>query len=67
MDVYRNNVLILNTANDGSYADTMGGGGHGSFTHKVCELGTQTCSKDATPQARSLSVHVGIKCKGDTP
>jgi len=48
VDVYRNNVLILNTANDGSYTDTIGGRDHGSFTHKVCDLGTQTCSNNAT-------------------
>ena len=48
VDVYRNNVLILNTANDGSYIDTIRGRGHGSFTHKVRELGTQTCSNNAT-------------------
>jgi thermitase len=48
VDVYRNNVFIVNTANDGSYTDTIGGNGHGSFTYKVCEMGTQTCSNDAT-------------------
>jgi hypothetical protein len=48
VDVYRNNVLIANTVNDGSCTDTIGRRGHGSFTYKVCEVGTQTCSNNAT-------------------
>jgi hypothetical protein len=48
VDIYRNNVFLVNTANDGSYTDTIGGRGHGTFTYKVCEAGTQTCSNDAT-------------------
>jgi len=48
LDVYRNNVFLVNTANDGFYTDPIGGRGHGSFTYKVCEAGTQTCSNDAT-------------------
>jgi hypothetical protein len=48
VDVYRNNVLILNTANDGSYTDTIGGRGRATYTYSVCNAGTQTCSKNAT-------------------
>jgi len=48
VDIYRNNVFIVNTTNDGSYTDNIGGRGHGTFTYKVCEAGTQTCSNDAT-------------------
>jgi hypothetical protein len=48
VDIYRNGGLIVTTANDGSYIDQIGGSGHGSFTYKVCETGTQTCSNDAT-------------------
>jgi outer membrane protein assembly factor BamB len=48
VDIYRNNVLLVNTANDGFYTDSIGGRGHASFTYKVCEAGTQTCSNEAT-------------------
>jgi len=48
VDIYRNNVFLVNTANDGSYTDRIGGSGHGTFTYKVCEAGTQTCSNEAT-------------------
>jgi thermitase len=48
VDVYRNNVLLTNTANDGFYTDSIGGRGHGSFTYRVCNAGTQTCSNQAT-------------------
>jgi hypothetical protein len=48
VDIYRNNMLLVNTANDGSYTDSTGTRGHATFTYKVCEVGTQTCSNDAT-------------------
>jgi len=48
VDVYRNNVLIVNSANDGSYTDTIGGRGHATYTYRVCNAGTQTCSNNAT-------------------
>jgi hypothetical protein len=48
VDVYRDNVLLVNTTNDGSYTDQIGGSSHGSFTYRVCEAGIQTCSNDAT-------------------
>jgi len=48
VDIYRNNVLLINTSNDGFYTDSIGNRGHGTYTYKVCEAGTQTCSNDAT-------------------
>jgi hypothetical protein len=48
VDIYRNNVLLVNTANDGFYTDSIGGRGHGTFTYQVCNAGTQTCSNQAT-------------------
>jgi hypothetical protein len=48
VDVYRNDALIVTTRNDGLYTDRIGGTGHGSFTYKVCEAGTQTCSNETT-------------------
>ena len=48
VDVYRDGALIVTTRNDGFYTDRIDGSGHGSFTYKVCEAGTQTCSNEAT-------------------
>src|SRR5437762_9258200 len=48
VDVYRNNVLVANTANDGFYTDSPGGRGHATYTYQVCNQGTQTCSNQAT-------------------
>ena len=48
VDIYRNNALLVNTQNGGAYTDTISGGGHGTFTYRVCEAGTQTCSNNAT-------------------
>ena len=44
IDVYRDGVVIATTPNDGLYDDSTGTTGQASFTYKVCEAGTQTCS-----------------------
>jgi hypothetical protein len=44
VDIYRNGVLIVTTANDRSYIDSTGDTGRAQYTYKVCEAGTQTCS-----------------------
>ncbi|HEX3231268.1 MAG TPA: S8 family serine peptidase [Pyrinomonadaceae bacterium] len=46
VDVFRNNVLIVTTANDGSHTDSTGDTGRARYTYKVCEAGTQTCSNN---------------------
>ena len=46
VDVYRDNVVIVTTANDGSYTDSTGDTGRARYTYKVCEAGTQTCSNN---------------------
>jgi serine protease len=48
VDIYRNNALLVNTANDGAYTDSTNARGHGTFTYQVCNAGTQTCSNQAT-------------------
>jgi aqualysin 1 len=50
IDVYRNNVKITTTPtpNDGFYTDSIGGKGAGTFTYKVCNAGTSTCSNNST-------------------
>ena len=47
IDVYRDDVLIVTTANDGSYRDSTGDTGRARYTYQVCEAGTETCSNDA--------------------
>src|ERR1043166_3872354 len=48
VDVYRNNVLVATTLNDGFYTDSPGGRGKATYTYRVCNAGTQTCSNNAT-------------------
>ena len=48
VDVYRNGSKITTTANDGFYTDNIDALGGGSYTYKVCEAGTSTCSNEAT-------------------
>ncbi len=48
VDIYRNGILIINTANDGEYSDKIGRNISGSFTYKVCESGSSVCSNEAT-------------------
>jgi len=48
VDVYRNAVVIVTTANDGSYIDSTGDTGRARYVYKVCEGGTQTCSNEVT-------------------
>jgi PQQ enzyme-like repeat protein len=48
VDVNRNGVLIVTTLNDGFYTDSVGGRGHATYTYQVCNVGTQTCSNQAT-------------------
>lgn len=44
VDVFRDNVRIITTSNDGAYTDNIGAKGSGSYTYKVCNAGTTTCS-----------------------
>jgi serine protease len=48
VDVYRDNVKVTTTANDGAHTDNINSKGGGSVTYKVCEAGTSTCSNNAT-------------------
>jgi subtilisin family serine protease len=48
VDVFRNGAKITTTANDGAHTDQTGVKGGGmSYTYKVCEAGTNTCSNEA--------------------
>lgn len=46
VDIWRDGALVSTTANDGEHTDTGSKGG-GSYTYKVCEAGTTTCSNEA--------------------
>ena len=46
VDIYRDNVKLVTTTNDGSHTDVSGKGG--SLTYRVCEAGTNTCSATVT-------------------
>ncbi|HUE88787.1 MAG TPA: PKD domain-containing protein, partial [Vicinamibacterales bacterium] len=48
VDVYRNGAHITTTANDGFYTDNINARGSGTYTYKVCEAGTTTCSGEVT-------------------
>ncbi|RUO20332.1 S8 family serine peptidase [Aliidiomarina haloalkalitolerans] len=44
--IFRNGSSVATVANSGSYTDNTGLNGSGSFTYKICEAGTQTCSAE---------------------
>lgn len=46
VDIFRNSVKIT-TPNDGAHTDVIGKGG-GTFTYRLCNAGTTTCSPNAT-------------------
>jgi subtilisin len=48
VDIFRNTVRILTTSNDGVHTDNINTKGGGSYTYKVCEAGTTTCSNEVT-------------------
>jgi subtilisin family serine protease len=48
MDIFRNGAKITTTANDGFHTDNINLRGGATYTYKVCEAGTSTCSNDAT-------------------
>ncbi|OFW17252.1 MAG: hypothetical protein A3F70_10110 [Acidobacteria bacterium RIFCSPLOWO2_12_FULL_67_14] len=47
VNVYRGGAVVATTANDGAYTDNIDQRGGGSYTYKICEAGTSTCSNDA--------------------
>jgi len=47
IDVYRDDVLIVTTENDGFYVDSTGDTRRSRYIYHVCEAGTSTCSNNA--------------------
>jgi hypothetical protein len=52
VDVFRNATLITSTPNDGSYTDGSGLKTGKSYSYKVCNAGTTTCSNVVTVTLR---------------
>jgi hypothetical protein len=48
VDVFRNGAKVATTANDGTHTDNIGVKGGGSYTYKLCDAGTTTCSDTIT-------------------
>ena len=48
VDVYRSGTRIVTTPNSGAYTDSINAKGGGSYTYRVCEAGTDTCSNETT-------------------
>jgi outer membrane protein assembly factor BamB len=49
IDIYRDGVVRATVANSSSYTDNTGNKGRNdSYTYKVCEAGTQSCSNEVT-------------------
>lgn len=47
VDIYRDVALIATTVNDGFDTDHIDQRGKGTYTYRVCESGTSTCSNEA--------------------
>lgn len=48
IDIYRDGALVATVLNTGTYTDNTGQRGNASFTYKVCEAATATCSNEVT-------------------
>ena len=44
VDIYRDATRVASTANDGAHTDAVNKKGGGTYTYKVCDAGTATCS-----------------------
>jgi len=52
IDVNRDGIVIATVPNNGHYNDSTGITGQATFTYKVCEAGTQTCSNSVIVRFR---------------
>jgi PKD repeat protein len=48
VDVFRNGALITTTPNDGAHTDNINRTGGATYTYRVCEVGTVTCSSNVS-------------------
>lgn len=48
VDVFRNDTKVATVGNTGAYTDNINNRGGGSYTYRVCEAGTSSCSNSVT-------------------
>jgi PKD repeat protein len=48
VDVFRDGAKLVTTANDGFHTDNINARGGGSYSYRICEAGTSTCSNTVT-------------------
>lgn len=48
VEVYRDDALVITTANDGTHTDATGRRGGGTYRYRVCETGGSPCSSTVT-------------------
>jgi PKD repeat protein len=48
IDIFRDDVLVATTENDGEFTENIGAVGGATYVYQVCEEGTSTCSNEAT-------------------
>lgn len=47
VDIYRDDVVVATTENDGLFTDDIGNTAGASYSYRVCEASTGTCSNDS--------------------
>ena len=52
IDVYRDGIVVATVLNTSTYTDSTGDIGRATYTYKVCEAGTLTCSNEVTVRFR---------------
>ena len=50
VDIWRDSTLVKTVDNTGFYTDAIGASGGGTYTYRVCEAGTSTCSNEAVAE-----------------
>lgn len=48
VNIFRNGVKVLTVPNSGSAVDAINKKGGGTYTYRLCEVGTSVCSRDVT-------------------
>lgn len=46
VEVHRQGGLLVSTANDGAYQDSIDGRGSGGYRYRICEAGGTVCSAE---------------------
>jgi hypothetical protein len=62
VDVYRDGGVIVTTANDGLYVDSIGNGSQADYTYLLCDAGSQTCSNEVVVSFKHQAIDA-LECK----